>query len=419
LFLFQVLMKLLCALCVLALLSLPIRFPERMDDVPLVPGDKSAGREAGKTITGTFPRNTSLGAALQKAISPRAIHDLVEATRPVYDLARISAGHPFGLSLDPEGALRLFTYGIDELRTLRVRRSGDDLLAEIVTKTYEIEQAVVAGVIRHSLFGAVEEAGEQDQLALDLAEIFAWDVDFNTEIQKGDSFRVAVEKLTLEGRFSRYGRILAAEFARGERVLRAVRFDGEVGRGYYTPEGTPLRKAFLRSPLRFTRISSGFSLSRLHPILNYRRPHLGIDYAAPTGTPVNAAADGVVVAAGWQGGFGKLVRMRHANGYETLYGHLSRIAVRVGQRVAQGTPIGAVGMTGLASGPHLDYRMIKSGVFVNPLRIQSPPAEPISAAEREAFEKVRSASLALLDGTADARRLASAEAAAAAEPATQ
>jgi murein DD-endopeptidase MepM/ murein hydrolase activator NlpD len=265
-------------------------------------------------------------------------------------------------------------------------------------------------VIDSSLFEAVTASGERDQLALDLADIFAWDIDFNTEIQRGDSFRVAVEKLYLDDSFSRYGTILSAEFMRGERVLRALRFQGENGPGYYAPDGTPLRKAFLRSPLRFSRISSRFSRARMHPILKTVRPHLGVDYAAPTGTPVNAAADGVVTLAGWHGGYGRAVRIRHANGFETLYGHLSRIAVRQGQRVAQGTPIGAVGSTGLASGPHLDYRMTRNGEFVNPLTLQSPPAEPITPAERPAFEQERARLIPLLD-EAEPARTAQAEAA--------
>jgi murein DD-endopeptidase MepM/ murein hydrolase activator NlpD len=320
----------------------------------------------------------------------------VEAARPVYDLARLSVGRPFGLVLGADGLLKAFTYGIDEVRTLRVFRRGEALEAEMVTGAFEIRVATASGVIESSLFATVTAAGEDDQLAIDLADIFAWDVDFNTEIQKGDSFRVAVEKLHANGRFCRYGRILAAEFTRGTRVLQAVRFDAEASSGYYDPAGTPLRKAFLRSPLKFSRISSRFTKARLHPILNVSRPHYGVDYAAPAGTPVLAAANGVVTLAGWQDGYGKTVRLRHANGFQTLYGHLSRIDVAPGQRVDQGTRLGAVGRTGLATGPHLDYRMVRNGAFVDPLRVQSPPADPIPAEERAAFEQARSERLTLL-----------------------
>jgi murein DD-endopeptidase MepM/ murein hydrolase activator NlpD len=349
-----------------------------------------------KVLRGTIARNATLGSVLAGLLPPAAVQHLVDAARPVHNLARISVGHPFGLALGPDGLLAAFTYGIDELRTLRVVRRGEDFAAEVVSRSYEVRTAPAAGVIRSSLFAAVTDSGEEDQLALDLADIFAWDVDFNTELQRGDSFRVVVEKLYLDGELSRYGRILAAELVRGPRVLEAVRFDAARGAGYYAPDGTPLRKAFLRSPLKFTRISSRFSHGRLHPILHDVRAHLGVDYAAPIGTPVHAAADGVVKSAGWEGGFGKAVRIRHANGFETLYGHLSRIELRAGQRVAQGTLLGAVGATGLATGPHLDYRMVRNGAFVNPLTVQSPPAEPLSDDERPAFAEARERRLALL-----------------------
>ena len=321
----------------------------------------------------------------------------------------MSVGHPFGVTFGPDGLVAAFTYGIDELRTLRLTRKGEDYQAEILTREYDVQVASVRGEITSSLFGAVSAAGEEDQLALDLADIFMWDVDFNTELQKGDSFRVAVEKMSLDGKFSRYGRILSAELVRGERVIQAVRFEGQNGPGYYMPDGRPMRKAFLRSPLRFTRISSGFTHARLHPILNVMRAHLGVDFAAPIGTPVRASADGVVIQAGTDGGYGKVVRMRHPNGYTTLYGHLSRINVKVGQHLAQSTVLGLVGMTGLATGPHLDYRMTKNGVFVNPLKIQSPPAEPIAADEENAFQAARDQQLALLGPAAAGRAVADAD----------
>jgi murein DD-endopeptidase MepM/ murein hydrolase activator NlpD len=300
-------------------------------------------------------------------------------------------------------------------------RKGDALKADLLTRDYDTRIETFRGTIESSLFTAVEaagasrerEAGAQestagltpaeryDQLALDMADVFSWDVDFNTEVQRGDSFRVAVETMSLDGRFVRYGKILAAEFVRGERRHLAVRFEGEYGAGYYHPDGTPLRRAFLRSPLKFNRISSRFTQRRFHPVLGVFRPHLGVDYAAPTGTPVHAAGDGIVTLAGWSGGYGQTVKLRHPNGYETLYGHLSRILVRHGQRVAQGTPIGRVGSTGLATGPHLDYRMQRNGAFVDPLRIVSPAAEPVRARERPLFAQAAGRALALLDGVND------------------
>lgn len=395
-------MKTSIAVGALVLVLLPTHLPRWLDTVsPLA-------SEPLTVVRGTIARNSTLAASLQGMLSPATVHRLVQTARPVYNLARLSVGRPFGLVVDQDGLLKAFTYGIDEVRTLRVFRRGETLEAEMVTGAFETRVATVSGVIESSLFATVAAAGEDDQLAIDLAAIFAWDVDFNTEIRTGDSFRVAVEKLHANGRFCRYGRILAAEFTRGTRVLQAIRFDDETSSGYYDPTGTPLRKAFLRSPLKFSRISSRFTSARLHPILNVTRPHYGVDYAAPSGTPVLAAANGVVTLAGWQDGFGKTVRLRHANGFETLYGHLSKIDVRPRQRVTQGTRVGAVGMTGLATGPHLDYRMLRNGAFVDPLRVKSPPAEPIPAEERAAFEQVRGERLTLLSANpAPAPRTAS------------
>ncbi len=366
-------------------------------DLPPAPMQRVPS-EALTILAGTITRNATLESLLGKALGPLGTHQLVVAARPLHDLARLTVGQPFELTVRPDGVMAAFTYGIDELRTLVVRRNGTSLEAEVHTKSYETRVDTVTGTITSSLFGAVEDTGEEALLAVDLAAIFEWDVDFNTELQKGDSFRLAVEKQFLDGRFSRYGAILAAELLRGERVLRAVRFVGSKGAEYFTPEGLPLRKTFLRSPLKFTRISSGFTRARFHPVLKTTRPHLGIDYAAPTGTPVRAAADGTVVLAGWSGGYGRTVRIRHGRGLETVYGHLSRINVRNGQHVDQGALIGAVGATGLATGPHLDYRTLRNGVYVNPLTIQPPPAEPVPAAARPAFEAARDRQMALLPG---------------------
>lgn len=388
-------MRLLSAAGALAILLLPTHVPSSLDQGPAPP--KPAPPAFSRVLSGTIGRNATLGSLLGQALSPAGVHSLVETARPLYDLARLSVGRPFSLSLTPNGLLMAFSYGIDELRTLHIRRQGDALQAQVVTRTYETRVEAVRGEISSSLFGAVEDAGEEDQLAVDLAAIFEWDVDFNTELQKGDSFRAAVEKLSLDGQFARYGAILSAELLRGDRVLRAVRFETARGSDYFSAEGLSMRKEFLRSPLKFSRISSRFSRSRLHPVLNVRRAHLGVDYAAPEGTPVRAAAAGLVTEAGWSGGFGKMVRIRHGRGMETLYGHLSRIAVKAGQRVEQGATLGAVGSTGLATGPHLDYRTIKNGSFVNPLTIQPPPADPIPAPVRAAFEATRDRELALLE----------------------
>lgn len=393
------------AFALLPLLLLPIDLPERMAEA--LPAPPPAPN---RHVRGEVSRNATLAAILDDVITPRRIHDLVETARPVYDLKRLDTGHSYGVAVRPDGQLEAFSYGIDDLKTLRVRRKDGQLQAEIIERTYDVKVETARGVVRSSLFGAIEDSGEQDQLALDLAEIFAWDVDFNTEVQKGDSFRVSVEKLTLDGRFVRYGRILAAEFKNGRRTLQAVRFEADRGPGYYALDGAPLRKAFLRSPLKFTRISSGYTTSRFHPILRKRTAHLGIDYAAPFGTPVSASADGVVTLAGSSAGMGNTVKLRHANGFETLYGHLARILARPGQRVMQGATIGTVGSTGLSTGPHLHYTMFRNGGYANPLKIQLPPAEPIPDEERVVFEATRTTALRFLAQAPPPKRLQLAEA---------
>jgi murein DD-endopeptidase MepM/ murein hydrolase activator NlpD len=401
-------MKKLTAVAAFVLMLLPTHLPLWLDTAPRL-GGETLHDGWRRIVHGTIAPRGTIASALAGVIAPASVQQLVDAARPVYDLARVAAGRPFGIALGRDGLLRAFSYGIDGLRTLHVAQRDGRLVAELRQREYETRKAVVSGTIETSLFGAVERAGEGDQLAIDLAEVFQWDVDFNTELQPGDGFRVVVEKQYLDDGFARYGRILAAELDRGPRLLRAVRHEGRAGAGYYGPDGRPLRKAFLRSPLRFTRISSRFTLSRLHPILGVRRPHLGVDYAAPAGTPVQAAAEGVVVVAGWEDGYGKTVRVRHANGYETLYGHLSRIDVRRGQRVSQGDRVGAVGATGLATGPHLDYRMVRNGQFVDPLRIQLPPAEPVTPGERASFDAEAARLLALLTGSGPTRKAATAE----------
>ncbi len=378
----------------IVLLLLPSHFAQWADSPPALPPSPL------KVLEGRIARNSTLETVLRDTLSRGVIHRIVAAARPVYDLARLSVGRPFVLTLRPDGLLATFTYGIDDLRTVMVHRRGQELEAQIVTRSYETRVATAGGIINSSLFGAVAAAGEEDQLALDLAGIFEWDVDFNTELQRGDSFKVAVQKLYLDGRFSGYGGIVAAELVRGDRTLRAVRFEGPQGLEYFHPDGRPVKKPFLRSPLRFSRVSSGFSRARFHPILKTTRPHLGVDLAAPAGTPVRAAANGVVEAAGWSGGYGNLIRIRHARGLESLYGHLSRMAVKRGQHVVQGDVIGAVGSTGLSTAPHLDYRIVQRGEFVNPLKLTPPPPEPLPEAMMAAFAAVRDHELALLGGPA-------------------
>jgi murein DD-endopeptidase MepM/ murein hydrolase activator NlpD len=358
-------------------------------------------------VRGEIERGKTLAAALQTVISPREIHDLVNAARTNYDLKDVRPGQPFRVSVTPEGRLRSFSYSIDELRTLRVSRRENGLHADVSSRRYEVRVGTAAGVIESSLFETIDAIGERDELAMELSEIFAWDIDFNTATQRGDTFKVAVEKLYLDGELRRYGKVLAAEFVNSGRTLRAVRFEGKDGNpAYYEPSGNPLKKAFLKSPLRFTRVSSRFSRGRFHPVLHRTRAHNGTDLAAPHGTPVRAIGHGAVLTSGVQGGYGKLVVVRHANGFTSFYGHLSKILVRSGQRVAQNDLVGLVGATGLATGPHLHYGIQKNGAWTDPMRIQSPPAEPLRAEDRPAFLEQAAQAMALLPPAAALARTA-------------
>ena len=273
-------------------------------------------------------------------------------------------------------------------QTLKVVKDEGGFSANVLQNPLATRTRTMSGSIDSSLFEAVAAVGGHDQTALALADIFAWDIDFVLDIQPGDSFTVTYTEVLQDGKYLQDGPVLAARFVNAGREYRAVRYVGPSGQAdYYSPEGRSLRKAFLRAPLEFTRVSSPFNLHRRHPILNTIRAHKGVDYAAPIGTPVRAAGDGRVLFAGRRGGYGNLVELDHSRGITTVYGHLSRFArgLRVGERVAQGQVIAYVGMTGLATGPHLHYEYRVNGVFKNPQTVKLPEALPIDASVRADF----------------------------------
>jgi murein DD-endopeptidase MepM/ murein hydrolase activator NlpD len=324
---------------------------------------------------------------------------LAASAQSVFDLRHLRAGNRIEIGRSVNGDLRAVKYRIDDDRELSITPQGGDFHAEIQARASETETAGVSGQIRGSLFEAVTDAGEKPELAMRLAEIFASDLDFYTDPRPGDTFRVVVEKKRFaHGETGAYGRILAAEYDNEGRAYRAVLFHDPAGHpAYYTPEGKSMKRAFLHSPLKFAApISSHFSMHRFHPILKQTRPHLGIDYAAPTGTPVQTIGDGRVTFAGWQGGSGNLIEVQHSNGYRTYYMHLSRMLVRSGQRVEQGQRIGLVGMTGLATGPHLDFRISRQGQFLNFERLSLPTSDPISKHDWSEFAAARDRALAFL-----------------------
>ena len=327
------------------------------------------------------------------------IGGILAAARPVFDFRRLRAGNDLWVGRSVLGELRAVRYRMDPERELWVEPADAGFHAEVRTIPTTVDEAGVAGRVGDSLFDAVTAAGERPELALAVADIFAWDIDFNTETQPGDTFRLVVEKRRYkDGQLAAYGRILLAEYKGAGHGYRAVLFhDAQGHAAYYGPEGKALKKAFLRSPLPFAApVTSHFSYSRFHPILKIYRPHLGTDYGAPEGTPVQTIGNGHVTFAGPKGGEGNMVQIRHTNGYETMYMHLSRILVRNGQQVAQGQRIGLVGHTGLATGPHLDFRIKQNGEFRNFESLKLPPAEPVARAQMATFIAERDRWTALL-----------------------
>lgn len=273
--------------------------------------------------------------------------------------------------------------------TMVVERRENGFVASEQTLTVETQTVVKSGEIHSSLFAATDASGIPDAIAIQLAEIFSGDIDFYRDLRKGDSFSLVYQTLNHQGQQIRTGRILSAEFINDQKTYNAYWFQTEEGKGgYYTAEGKNLRKAFLRSPLEFSRITSGFSSARLHPVLNISRAHKGIDYAAPTGTRVRAVADGSVEFAGRQGGFGNLIILKHQGSYSTAYGHLNGFSagLRKGSRVSQGDTIGYVGQTGLSTGPHLHYEFRVNSHQVNPLAVSLPQAIPLDASQIGRFK---------------------------------
>ena len=288
-----------------------------------------------------------------------------------------------------DGDIKELTRKVSETQTLDVVRQTSGFEAKMIDNPVETRVRTAAAVIDSSLFQAAGAADISDAIALKLANVFAWDIDFVLDIREGDRFTAVYEQIYQDGKYLRDGEVLAAEFVNNGRVYRAVRFVSDSGSaGYYTPAGLAMRKAFLRAPVDFTRVSSAFNPHRQHPILNLIRGHMGTDYAAPTGTPVHAAGDGRVGFAGRRGGYGNAIVLTHGSNVSTLYGHMSRFArnMHVGMHVQQGDVIGYVGMTGLATGPHLHYEYLTNGVHRNPQTVQLPGAEPLHA---EALQRFR------------------------------
>ena len=332
----------------------------------------------------------TLGALLTRlGVGGRELQPWLAALGGQLDPHSLPAGLAGESESDVYGTVRTVRLTPSWRVTVVGERSGDRIGARRDERRVERALAVVRGTVRSSLFDAVTTAGEGEALALELADLFQWDVDFHREVRAGDEFAILIERVRSDDRTVGYGPVIAASYVNRGRTFTAVRFASGGGRpNFYDGNGSPLKKQFLRAPLRFSRITSRYSMARLHPILGTRLPHWGVDYGAPEGTPVMATADGTVVSAGASGGGGgTLVELSHAGGFVTTYMHLSRVAagVRPGAAVAQGQVIGYVGATGLATGPHLDYRVAQNGRHLNPLGVGREPAPPLPNGELPAF----------------------------------
>ncbi len=320
------------------------------------------------------------------------LQEIYNASKDVFNLAKVKPRRSYIIitkKAESEELIESLKYSVNDNKYLNVYRGEDGFYAELVEVPYTKRYALLSGTIKDNLIYAVGETREHLRLAFELADIFESEIDFVTELREGDSFKMLVEELWLDNVFKGYGNILAAEFVNNGRRYEAYRFEIDGKPGYFDSKGRSLKKALLRAPLRFRYISSRFSYRRKHPILKIYRPHLGVDYAAPYGTPVSSAGDGTVKFAGWKGQYGKCVIIRHPNGYETYYGHLSRIkkGIRRGKKVKQGEIIGYVGATGMATGPHLDYRVKRFGKFINPLKMSLPRAKAVPKNKMDIFSK--------------------------------
>ncbi|MFK5925598.1 MAG: peptidoglycan DD-metalloendopeptidase family protein [Desulfuromusa sp.] len=346
------------------------------------------------------PAGSSITALLGQYLTAQEILKLSHESRDIFPFTKICAGHTYRI-FTTDGEFNSFIYEIDPDEQLIIRREADQVLMERQPIIYDVTTELIQGTIKTCLFEAVAEIGEKPELAYDLADIFAWDVDFILDIRSGDTFQALVEKRSREGIPAGYGKILAAEFVNQKNVFKAIRFkDGEQNVSFYNEEGENVRKTFLKAPLAFKRISSGFTLHRFHPILKSWKAHPAIDYVAPVGTPIKTVGDGRIYRIGFTKGNGNFIEVRHSNGYATIYLHMQGFArgLKKGTRVSQGQVIGYLGGTGMATGPHLCFRMRHNGAPVNPTKFKAPAAKSISQQHLAEFQTLAAPLLAQLDG---------------------
>lgn len=333
-----------------------------------------------------------------------ASHNIIHAAKKTYRLKNIRAGHTFKRH-DSAAGTDIY-YNIDGAKRLRLHQmqGQQQWQAELETRQIHSRQRIASGVVHGSLFGAAANIGLDQRTIMNLVDIFAWDIDFARDMRDGDTFKVLYEeRFDDEGKILE-SKILAAEFTNQGKAYKAVRYTQVNGNvGYFSPDGKSMRKAYLKAPLKFSRISSRFKLKRKHPVLGYNRAHRGIDYAAPRGTSIHAVGDGHIAFAGWKGGYGRFILIRHNNrNHTTAYGHMSRYArgIKKGKRVKQGQTIGYVGTSGLSTGPHLHFEFRSRGRAVNPLTIKRPPAKPVLKTERMRFRELTAPLFSQLENAA-------------------
>jgi len=369
-----------------------------VDEKPAASVEKSPLLEELKM---TIKRGQSLSDILKEyGFTPQEIYNLKQDVEPVYDMAKIKAGNELRLFYQKDGPLQYIEYDIDRENYLKIQKNQTHYEAEIISLPIKTKLKMMRGTVNQNLIQAVNEAGEKDSLAIDLADIFAWDIDFYADIRKDDSFKLLFEKKYLNGKFIGYGKILAAQFINQGKRFQAFYFTylDTHEWDYFDPEGNSLRKEFLKSPINGARITSRFSYNRLHPVWKVYRPHYGVDYGAPPGTPVQATADGTLTFVGMNGAAGRMIRIRHKNSYETMYLHLRSYAkgIRKGAKVVSGQTIGYVGSSGVCTGPHLDYRIKYHGKYINPLAHKFKPVAPLREEFRNEFNTLVKSSQLIL-----------------------
>jgi murein DD-endopeptidase MepM/ murein hydrolase activator NlpD len=379
-------------LLAIAITVIPRYWQLGMDSIPplLPPPATSDTIPKTQVVEDTIQKNTTLVATLVDYDVPVAIaNEVAELIQPVFNVRKLRFGNPFRLEKESDGTLKAFEYKIDDESVLKVQKGTDAYEAKVEKLELETRETTITAEIHNSLWESLGDLPKREVLATELAEMFQWQVDFSTEIQPGDQIRLIIDESFHDGNFVKYGKIQAAELINAGRRYRGFLFKDS----YYDEKGVSLKRAILASPLKFTpRISSGFTQRRMHPILGTERAHLATDYAAPTGSPVVAVANGTVTFAGWDSGYGNLVRIKHASGLTSGYAHLSRIAsgVRAGHAIKQGESVGLVGQTGLATGPHLHFMMAKNGTPINPVPAlkKGEPAPPIEGKMKGEFAKL-------------------------------